>query len=303
VVTKWIYRLSPLALLVIVGTSCSAPSNPHAGNHLHVVAAESPWGSVAQAIGGDAVQVTSVLSDPGIDPHSYVPSAVVAGEVAEADVVIENGLGYDSFMDRLLGTGAAHGRISLTVASVLGVSGSDANPHLWYWLQRVPKVAAAIATSFEHADPARTSKYQRNLAAFLVSMQPLLSTTASIAATSGGEEVAQTERVAGYLLEESGLHVVSPASFASAIEDGRDPSAGDSATMDQLMRSSRVRALVVNTATESKVTSRLQTEAMRAGIGIVQMSELVTPVHATYVEWQSAQLAQLQSGLRQGSSR
>ena len=299
---RWLCPGIALVLLVGVSAGCARTSGPLSDGRLHVVAAESPWGAVATAIGGNAASVVSVLSDPGIDPHEFVPSAQVAGEVALADVVIENGLGYDSLMDHLLGTGAAHTRTTVVAAHVLGVSGPDANPHLWYAVERVPMVASAIASTFEKADPSHASTYRHNLASFLTSLNVVTGQVAQLRASYGGDHVAQTERVAGYLLEEAGLVVVSPASFASAIEEGRDPTAADSQAMNVALANGGVRVLVVNSATQSKVTDRLVAQAQAHHIPVVRVSELVDPAGSSYVSWQHQQLDELQAALSGSAS-
>src|SRR5580698_315806 len=97
-----------------------------------VVAAESVYGNIVSQIGGSHVSVTSILSDPNADPHLYEPGTSNALAVAKANVVIQNGLGYDAFMSRLESASPNSHRSVLTMADVLGIHGNDANPHLWY---------------------------------------------------------------------------------------------------------------------------------------------------------------------------
>ena len=290
-----------LSLLVAPLMACSTPSAV-AGGHLSVVAGESPWGAVARAIGGNEVHVVSILSNPATDPHEYTPTAAVAAEVATADVVIENGLGYDAFLSGLVATGAAHARSVLIAAQVLGVSGPDANPHLWYAIQRVPVMARAIAAAFVAADPARASTYRENLSTFLTSLQPLDAQITDIAQHHGGAKVAQTERVAGYLLAEAHLDVVSPLGYSLAIESGQEPNAADTETMTKLLTPGQLAAVIFNTQTQSKATDLVQTQAKAASIPLVPVSEIVEPVGASYVAWQGRQLQELSAALARSSS-
>ncbi len=72
------------------------------GGTVRVVAAEDFWGSIAAQVGGSHVSVTSIITDPNADPHSYEPTSQDARTVAEAQYVIVNGAGYDQWAENLL---------------------------------------------------------------------------------------------------------------------------------------------------------------------------------------------------------
>src|SRR5258708_28876887 len=137
-----------------------------AGSGLAVVAAENAYGDIAQQIGGAHVQVTSILSDPNADPHLFEPGSSNGLAVAEARVVIQNGVGYDAFMTKLEDASPSSKRSVLVIADVLGIPGNDAKPHLWYDVPHLPKVSAAIAAEFEQADPTHAGAYRAGLARF-----------------------------------------------------------------------------------------------------------------------------------------
>ena len=126
--------------------SAGAPAASAAPAVVPVVAAENFWGNIASQIGGHDVRVTSLITNPNADPHLFETDAADAATLAEARVVIENGAGYDTWMNSLLGADSGHTTV-VNAASVLHVTGSDPNPHLWYDIPRVPSVAAAIAGS------------------------------------------------------------------------------------------------------------------------------------------------------------
>ncbi len=278
--------------------SCStSAAQGTSSTKLSVVAAESPWGAVAEAIGGSDAQVTSVIANPNVDPHEYTPTALVAAQVAQASVVIDNGLGYDSFMDGLLSTGSAHARSVITAATVLGLHGDGTNPHLWYSLDRVPQVAQAIETAFATADPSHRASYMRNLQHFDRSLSSLDQALGRLKAARGGTAVAQTERVAGYLLAQAGLVVASPSAFSLAIEAGQEPDAQATTQMNDLLVHRRVKVLIENTETVSPVTNDVVAQARAAKIPVVGVSELVEPRATSFVAWQAHQIATLSAAL------
>ena len=206
-------------------TACGSSASSDDGV-VQVVAGENFWGDVAAQVGGSHVKVTSVLSNPDDDPHEYESSSRNAIAVATSRLVIENGLGYDDFMGKLVDSSGAHPRV-LDVADVLGVRGEDPNPHLWYDAARLPDVAATIADELGALDPKDKATFEANAQEFDKSLQPLLDVIAQIKEQYAGTEIAYTERVPGYLVEAAGLQLGIPASFAQAVEEGSDPSPRD----------------------------------------------------------------------------
>src|SRR6202041_859070 len=150
----------PLASLGLAGCAGASTSTSAV---VHVVAAENFWGNITSQIGGRDVMVTSLITNPNADPHLFETDARDAADLARAQVVVENGAGYDSWMRSLLGADAGH-RTVVTAASVLHVTGGDPNPHLWYDIPKVPKVAAAIAAALTKADPGEAAVFRRDLA-------------------------------------------------------------------------------------------------------------------------------------------
>ena len=123
----------------VIGSGCgSSAARPSAGSVVKVIAAENFWGDIAGQIGGNHVAVRSIISDPSTDPHQYESDARDAAAVADARLVIVNGVGYDDAVSKLLSNSSSNGRVVLSVADVLQVTGNDANPHLWYDLPRIP---------------------------------------------------------------------------------------------------------------------------------------------------------------------
>lgn len=262
-----------------------------------VVAAENFWGNIAGQIGGDRASVTSIISDPTADPHQYESDARNAASVADARIVIENGVGYDDFVAKLLsGTSNKH-RVVLSAEQILGATAADANPHLWYDVPRVPEVASAIARALTSADPADAATFAANLKTFTDSLAPIEQLIARIRREYPHAAVGYTERVPGYLVAAAGLTVATPSGFAQAIEDGNEPSAGDTQSMNDLVTKHRIRALLYNAQATSVVTEHMQDLARRAGIPVVPVTETMPKNEPTYQAWQQHQLEALLTAL------
>jgi zinc/manganese transport system substrate-binding protein len=267
---------------------------------VHVVAAENFWGNITSQLGGRDVRVTSLITNPNADPHLFETDAADAATLAEAGVVIENGAGYDTWMSSLLSADGGHPTI-VNAASVLHVSGSDPNPHLWYDIPRVPTVAAAIAAALTEAAPQDASTFRTNLVRFDASLAPIDATLATIKARFHNVSVAYTERVPGYALAVAGLDVKTPPGFARAVEDGVDPGPADTLAMQQLIDDHDINVLLYNVQTVTPVTTQMRALARQHGIPVVGVSETMPAGVATYQQWQQSQLTNLLHAL--GSSR
>ena len=271
------------------GTAGAATSTPGV---VHVVAAENFWGNITSQLGGRDVDVTSLISNPNADPHLFETDAADAATLAQAQVVIENGAGYDTWMGSLLGADSGHPRI-VSAAAVLHVTGSDPNPHLWYDIPRVPTVAAAITAALVKAAPQDAPTFRANLAAFDRSLAPLDATLATIKAHFHNVPVAYTERVPGYALAVAHLDVKTPAGFARSIEDGDDPGPADTLAMQKLLDDHDINVLLYNVQTETPVTAQVRALARQHGIPVVGVSETMPAGAHTYQQWQQSQLTNL----------
>ena len=285
-----------IIVLTAVGAIASACGGTTSGSGLPVVAAENMYGDIAQQIGGAHVHVTSILSDPNADPHLFEPGSSNGLAVADARVVIQNGVGYDAFMTKLENASPSPKRSVLTIGDVLGVHGRDANPHLWYDLPALTKIAGAIAARLVEADPSHAGSYRAGLATFDASLDPLRREVARIRSSFGGSPVAYTEPVPGYLLDAAGLKNLAPAGFARAIEEGTEPSPQAVAAMNALMTGKRVRVLLYNSQAVSPITSRVRAAAEHAGIPVIGVSETLPP-KLTFQQWQLGQARELAAAL------
>jgi zinc/manganese transport system substrate-binding protein len=284
-----------IVLAVFLLAGCGSTSNSKSGR-LNVVAAENVYGNIASQIGGPHVSVTSILTSPNADPHLFEPVTSNGLAVSRAKVVLQNGLGYDAFLTRVENAEPSKSRIVLTLADVLGVHGRDANPHLWYDVPRLGRMASAIATALAKADPPHTAAYRAGLRRFESSLGPLRREVASIRARYHGAPVAYTEAVPGYLVTAAGLRNLAPESFTRAIEDGTEPPPSAVAAMDELIAKHRIRALLYNSQAVSPITARLRDAARAAGIPVVPVTETL-PAGLTFQQWQLDQARSLASAL------
>jgi zinc/manganese transport system substrate-binding protein len=279
-----------LVVLVVGGLPAACATDTRGPNPgtVRVVAAENFWGNICAQIGGRYVTVTSIISDPNTDPHTYETNPANAAAISSAQLVIENGLGYDDFVGKILATGGAADRRVLSVQTVLGLHGTDINPHIWYETASLPRVAAAIANQLSAIDPAHRRTYQANAQRFDASLRPLLAVIHDIEQKYAGTPIAYTERVPGYLVQAAGLRLATPPSFSQALEDGNDPSPQDTAAFDAAITNHKVKVLLYNSQVVDAQTASIKQLARSAGVPIVGVSETMPPGQ-TFQSWQLAQ--------------
>lgn len=312
------------ALLVVALAGCAAPA-PAEDGRLQIVASTDVYGSIAEAVGGDLVSVTSIISGAAQDPHSYEASAQDRLAVSRADLVLENGGGYDPFIDVLLGD--ADVPVLTAVESSHAFEGETheehaaeeqetetheadeqetddhghdhvegVNEHVWYDLHTMAHFAEELAEELSELDAANAEAYTANAAAFAASIEQLEARTAELADRLEGEGVAVTEPVPLYLLEAAGLVNRTPDAFTEAIEEGSDvPPSALQQTLD-VIDGGEVVLLAYNDQTASPETERVREAAEEAGIPVVDFTETL-PDGEDYLSWMTANLDAIETAL------
>ena len=267
-----------------------------------VVAAENEYGDVAAQIGGRYVTVTSVENNPNTDPHNYEVSPKVASEVAGAALVVVNGVGYDSFMDRIEAAARNRNRRTISVQHLLGRPDNTPNPHLWYAPTTMPKVAAAIAADLAAVAPSHAAYFRANAEYFSASLQPWLSAVATFRARYAGTAVATTEPVADYLLEAMGLDNLTPFAFQADIMNGTDPTPQDVALEDGFFTQHRVKVFAYNQQVVDSLTESIRSSAERAHIPVVGVYETMPVPGYHYQSWMQAETDAIAAAIESGRS-
>ncbi|WP_141203614.1 metal ABC transporter solute-binding protein, Zn/Mn family [Streptomyces griseorubiginosus] len=281
------------------GSGGSASAAPAASSRVAVVASTNVYGDIVSRIGGDKVAVTSVISDPDQDPHSYEASTQNQLALSKAKVVVENGGGYDDFVDRMLKSG---GNSSAEVINAVKVSGRTApeggelNEHVWYDFPTVAKIADRISAALGKADPANAPLYTRNAEAFKARLAPLEAKEAQIKKEHTGEGIAITEPVPLYMTAASGLVDRTPAAFSEAVEEGTDVSPKVLQEALALFSGKKVKALVYNEQTSGPQTEKSEQAARAAGIPVVPVTETL-PSGKDYLGWMTSNIDALANAL------
>ena len=282
-------------------TGCGGGSTTGAETDgLSVVASTDVYGSIASAVAGDAATVTSIITDPSADPHSYEANTRTQLELSRADVVVENGGGYDDFVDTMLKAADNPGVAVVNAVDVSGkaaAAGEELNEHVWYDVPTVRKVAAAIEAALAEASPDDAATFAANAAAFDAQLATLEQTTATDAAATTGAPVAITEPVPGYLLDALGAVEKTPVEFSEAIGEDTDVPVDVLQETLALFTDRQVRALVDDEQTSGPQTEQVLAAARDAGIAVVPVTETL-PEGKDYTQWMTENVEAVAAALR-----
>lgn len=280
-------------LFLIAGSAAFGASGP--AKVINVVAAENFYGNIAGQLGGERVHVTSILSDPNVDPHEYESSVNDAKAVAAADLIIENGGGYDDWMDKLLSGSPSGKRVLLKAYDIAGNKLPD-NEHVWYDLDNAQGIAQSISRALQKLDPADASFFSGKLKDFQQSLVKVRQKMAEIRSKWNGTPVGLTETIFLYQAKPLGLVVLTPFEFQKAIAEGNDPPADTVVLTENQVKGKKIKVLIYNEQTISPITTKLQEEAKSAGIPILPVTETM-PSAMNYQNWMLSQLTTLAQAL------
>jgi zinc/manganese transport system substrate-binding protein len=282
--------LAVAAGLLVTACSASAASRDAPGGQVVAVGAENEYANVIGQIGGKYVQVTAVESNPNIDPHAFEASPSVAQAVSTAQLVVQNGLGYDTYMDKIEAAAPSPARKVIVVQNLLGLPDSTPNPHLWYSPRTMPAVAKAVAKDLSAMQPAHAGYFAANLRKFDASLQPWYQAIAKFKAAYPGTPVAVTEPVGDYMLQAIGAKILTPFTFQADIMNGVDPSPQDVSLEDSLFSSHKVKVFVYNQQVTDSLTASFLSQARKDGIPVVGVYETMPVPGYDYQSWMLAEV-------------
>lgn len=268
---------------------------------IRAVGAESQYADVIAQIGGGYVTVTAIMDSPSTDPHSFEASPNVANAISSARLVVQNGLGYDSFMSRIESAAPNSARQAIDVQRLLGVPDSRSNPHLWYSPRTMPAVAAAVARALSQIAPRHAAYFRANVSRFDRSLGPWYRALASFRRSHPAASVAATEPVAGYLLAAAGARVLTPTSLQLDIMNGVDPAPQSLARQDALLTGRLVKVLVYNRQVTDSITQSFLHLAAAHHLPVLGVYEIM-PRGYDYQRWMLAETRALSAAVAAGRS-
>lgn len=289
---------------LLAGCGSPEPSEELGSGKLRVVAAENFWGSIAQQLGGEKVEVKSIIVNPSTDPHSYEPTAGDARTMATAQLAIVNGIAYDEWASKLLSANPSDGRLTLDIGDALGLSSGEDPPHQWYSPAGVHAAVAAIVADYDKLRPADAGYFSQRQEAFEhETLDRYNALIARISRRYRGVPVGYSESIFQPLGEALGLRLLTPPGFANTIAEGGEVSARDKQTVDRQVTNREIKVWVFNSQNATPDVQRVNELARAAHIPVVTVTETLSPAAATFQQWQVTQLERLQAALHQATGR
>jgi len=286
-----------LALTAAGCASTTASNSADSSTVITAIGAENEYANVLAQIGGRYVRVSSILDNPNTDPHTFEASPAVAQKVSSASLIVQNGVGYDSWISKMEAASPNPQRKVIVAQSVLGLPDSTPNPHLWYDPKTMPAVAKAMAAALSDLAPAHKAYFGQNLAAFDRSLAPWLSAIAAFKAKYPPTAVATTEPVADYLLQAMGITNLTPFSFQADIMNGVEPSPQDISLVNSFFSQHQAKVFVYNQQVTDALTTSIRQAAQRAGVPVVGVYETMPTPGYRYQSWMLAEVHAIQKAV------
>jgi zinc/manganese transport system substrate-binding protein len=289
--------LALTATASLLATACSTSSAGTRSGVVVAVGAENEYANVISQIGGKYVAVSAIESNPNTDPHTFEASPAVAREVAAAQLIVQNGIGYDTYMNKIESSSPSSTRKVIDVQQLLGLPDSTPNPHLWYSPKTMPAVAGAVATDLEKLSPGHAAYFRANVARFDNSLKPWYAAIAQFKAAYAGTPVAVTEPVGDYMLQAAGADIMTPFGLQADIMNGVDPSPQYVSLEDNLFAQHKVTVFVYNQQVTDALTASFLAAAHRYGIPVVGVYETMPTPGYSYQSWMLAEVSALRKAV------
>jgi zinc/manganese transport system substrate-binding protein len=280
-----------LTVFAVAAAGCNGVgTSAHTPGVINAIGAENQYANVLSQIGGRYVHVSSILNNPSTDPHTFEVNPSVAEEVSAAELIVQNGLGYDAFMNKIESASPSSTRKMIVVQQLLGLPDSTPNPHLWYDPKTMPRAAEAMAADLSALQPAHAAYFRGNLEKFDASLKPWLDAIASFKAKYAGTAVATTEPVADDLLTAMGLDNLTPFAFQADVMNGVDAAPQDISLEDGLLTSHRAKVFLYNQQVVDSLTASVRQTAVNAGVPVVGVYETMPTPGYDYQSWMLAEV-------------
>ena len=283
-----------LVAACVAGCGGSGQSATAGGGKIVAVGAENEYANVIEQIGGYYVKVTAIESNPNTDPHTFEASPSVAEAVGAAKLIVENGVGYDTYMEKIESAAPNSARKVINVQKLLGLPESTPNPHLWYKPTTMPAVGKAIVSDLSALQPAHAAYFQANATKFDESLKQWYAAIAKFKASYPNTPVATTEPVGDYMLEAAGTKNLTPFSLQADIMNGTDPAPQNVTLQNGLFSGHKVKVFVHNQQVTDSLTESFVQAAKRAGIPVVGVYETMPTPGYDYQSWMLAEVKALE---------
>lgn len=267
-----------LALFILMLTACSQNKKQADNVKISIVTTTNIYSDIAQNVVGKYGKASAIITKSNVDPHDFEPTTADAKKLSQASIIVENGLGYDDWMNKLA---SSVSKKPVSVGKLMGLK-AGANPHLWYNLTMPEKYVDYLVRRLSKLDKKHAHYYRQNGQKYLAKVEQIKQLAKSINGKNK-KPVYVSEPVFDYALQEAGFKIGDP-DFEEAIENGTDPSAKVVGEMTKRIKQRKISFFVNNTQASSATVSGFVRLAKKNHIPILNVRETI-PDKTTYLQW------------------
>ncbi|HLS92833.1 MAG TPA: zinc ABC transporter substrate-binding protein [Microbacterium sp.] len=318
--------VSALALAGCSSTDAGAAADSADGDAVRIVTSTTVYADIVEDIVGDAAEVEPVIDSASVDPHDYEATARDGLTVQDADLVVMNGGGYDTFMEALVEDAGVEHVVNAVEYSPAYPGDEEAghdhehegedhdhehehaeeghdhehiegfNEHVWYDPETIRGLTEALQTELTELVPDAQGDIEAGAEQVLADVDALTEKLGGIRAEHEGDTAFFTEPVGGYLADAAGLEDATVEGFAEAVEHGEDVAPAILNNALKAIEGGDVSVLVANAQTGGSETERVIQAAEDAGVPVIEFTETV-PDGTGFFEWMNDNADALEGAL------
>ena len=278
-ITKFISIMGLVTLLSFIVVGCSNKQNSTSqSGKISIVTTTNVYSDIAKNIVGKYGTATAIIDKSSVDPHDFDPTTADAKKVAQANIIVANGLGYDSWMNKL--AKSVDKKPVLVGEDLMGLKSGD-NPHIWYNLDMPTKYVEYLVKRLSKLDKKHAAYFKENGEKYLAKIDKIK----QLAQANKGDQkpVFVSEPVFDYALQEAG-YKIGDKKFEEAIENGTDPSPKTINEMNNAIKEKKIAFFVNNTQASSSTVKSFVKLAKKNNVPVLNVRETI-PNNTTYLAW------------------
>ncbi|MCQ5246131.1 MULTISPECIES: metal ABC transporter solute-binding protein, Zn/Mn family [Lactobacillus] len=278
-ITKFISIIGLVGLLALVTTACANKKEAASqSDKISIVTTTNVYSDIAKNIVGKYGTATAIIDKSSVDPHDFDPTTADAKKLTKANIIVANGLGYDSWMNKL--AKSVNKKPVLVGEDLMGLKNGD-NPHIWYNLNMPTKYVDYLVKRLSKLDKKHAAYFKANGKKYLAKVDKIKKLVKTD--KSNKKPVFVSEPVFDYALKEAG-YKIGDKEFEEAIENGTDPSPKMINKMNTDIKEKKIAFFVNNTQASSSTVKSFVKLAKKNGVPVLNVRETI-PNHTTYLTW------------------
>ena len=279
-ITKSLFIMGLMGMIMLLASACSNKKGAKTNSDkVSIVTTTNVYADIAKNVVGNYGSVQAIIKNSATDPHDFEPTTADAKELTKANIIVANGLGYDTWMNKL--ASSVSKKPVLVGEDLMGLKKGD-NPHIWYDLDMPTKYVNYLVKRLSKLDKKHAAYFKENGDKYLAKVAKIKQIAKSTD-KKNNKPVFVSEPVFDYGLEEAD-YKIGDKEFEEAIENGTDPSPKTINKMTNEIKDKKIAFFVNNTQASSSTVKTFVKLAKENGVPILNVRETI-PNHMTYLDW------------------